>query len=980
MSPSRGRRDGAALPLHRRAGRRHRAALAGPLGGATAPSTRRTRSGRGRRRARRTSSTCWTCSRTRPAPGCTSGTRWASSAPTCWAATCRMTGRNVLHTMGFDAFGLPAEQYAVQTGTHPRKTTEANIAALPAQLRQLGLAHDQRRSVATTDLDVLPLDAVDLPADLQLLVRREAGQARPIAELEAEFAAGQARHSGRPRLVRADARRAARVIDSHRLAYLSEAPVNWCPGPGHGAGQRGGHRRRPQRARQLPRVPPQPAPVDDADHRLRRPPGRRPGPAGLAGLGQGHAAQLDRPLARARRSGSRSADDARSRSSPPARTPCSAPPTWCWRPSTRWSTQIVAGAVARRAPTSAGPAAPPPRPRRSPPTARRPRASPSWTARRTRTRPASSPAPSPPTRSTAQAIPVFVADYVLMGYGTGAIMAVPGQDQRDWDFATVFGLPIIRTVAADRGLRRRGVHRRRARRSTRERRDQPGRPGRRRGQEGDHRLAGGSTAHGEGRRAVQAARLAVLPAALLGRAVPDRLGRATARSPLPDDQLPVELPEIDDYSPKHLRPGRRRHRAGAAAVPRDRVGRRRAGPGRRAEDATAARPTRCRSGPARAGTTCATWTRTTTSGSSTPRSSAYWLGPRPGGRPGDPGGVDLYVGGVEHAVLHLLYARFWHKVLFDLGHVSARRSRSAGCSTRATSRPTPTPTRAACYVPAEEVVESATAGFTWNGEPVRQEYGKMGKSLKNVVTPDEMCERYGADTFRLYEMSTGPDGRLPAVVDPGRRRLAAVPAAGVAQPGRRADRRAAGHRRRAGRGDAARAAQGDRRRARRLRGAALQHGRREADRAEQPPDQDLRRQPVAARGGRAAGADAGAAVPRTSPRSCGRGWATTARWPTARSRWPTSATWSRTRSSTRSRSTARSARGSPCRPTADQDEVKAAALADEKDRRAGRRRRAAQGDRGPRPPGERRPVAELSTTPQPVHRTPPTTALVTPDQ
>ena len=61
----------------------------------------------------------------------------------------------------------------------------------------------------------------------------------------------------------------------------------------------------------------------------------------------------------------------------------------------------------------------------------------------------------------------------------------------------------------------------------------------------------------------------------------------------------------------------------------------------------------------------------------------------------------------------------------------------------------------------------------------------MGKSLKNVVTPDEMCERYGADTFRLYEMSTGPDGRLPAVVDPRRRRLAAVPAAGVAQPGRR---------------------------------------------------------------------------------------------------------------------------------------------------------------------------------------------------
>ena len=78
----------------------------------------------------------------------------------------RMTGHNVLHAMGFDAFGLPAEQYAVQTGTHPRTTTEANIASYRGQLRRLGLAHDTRRSVATTDVGVLPVDAVDLPEDL----------------------------------------------------------------------------------------------------------------------------------------------------------------------------------------------------------------------------------------------------------------------------------------------------------------------------------------------------------------------------------------------------------------------------------------------------------------------------------------------------------------------------------------------------------------------------------------------------------------------------------------------------------------------------------------------------------------------------------------------------------------------------------------------------------------------------------------------
>ena len=99
------------------------------------------------------SCSCWTCSRTRPGPGCTSGTRWATSAPTATAASSGWPGRNVLHAMGFDAFGLPAEQYAVQTGKHPRLTTEANVERYRAQLRRLGLAYDARRSVATTDVE-----------------------------------------------------------------------------------------------------------------------------------------------------------------------------------------------------------------------------------------------------------------------------------------------------------------------------------------------------------------------------------------------------------------------------------------------------------------------------------------------------------------------------------------------------------------------------------------------------------------------------------------------------------------------------------------------------------------------------------------------------------------------------------------------------------------------------------------------------------
>jgi leucyl-tRNA synthetase len=144
-----------------------------------------------------------------------------------------------------------------------------------------------------------------------------------------------------------------------------------------------------------------------------------------------------------------------------------------------------------------------------------------------------------------------------------------------------------------------------------------------------------------------------------------------------------------------------------------------------------------------------------------PENESYWMGPRAtpvAGAPAgtrDPGGVDLYVGGVEHAVLHLLYARFWHKVLHDLGHLSSdepfRTYFSQGYI------------QAAAYrdgrgqpVESREVQEAADGSFSWNGEPVTREFGKIGKSLKNMVSPDEMYASFGADTFRLYEMGLGP--------------------------------------------------------------------------------------------------------------------------------------------------------------------------------------------------------------------------------
>ncbi len=138
---------------------------------------------------------------------------------------------------------------------------------------------------------------------------------------------------------------------------------------------------------------------------------------------------------------------------------------------------------------------------------------------------------------------------------------------------------------------------------------------------------------------------------------------------------------------------------------------------------------------------------------------AYWMGPRPAEHgPDDPGGVDLYVGGAEHAVLHLLYSRFWHKVLYDLGYVSSREPYRRLINQGYIQAFAYTDVRGS-YVTAADVVERDGKFFHpgTDGEiEVFQEFGKIGKSLKNSISPDEMCDDYGADTLRVYEMSMGP--------------------------------------------------------------------------------------------------------------------------------------------------------------------------------------------------------------------------------
>jgi leucyl-tRNA synthetase len=349
-------------------------------------------------------------------------------------------------------------------------------------------------------------------------------------------------------------------------------------------------------------------------------------------------------------------------------------------------------------------------------------------------------------------IPVFIADYVLLGYGTGAIMAVPGGDQRDWDFATQFGLPIIEVVAG--GDISRGAY------------------------NGDGEMVNSGFLDGLSVASAKEAVTARLEADGRGRArveyklrdwlfarqrywgepfpiVYDRNGRA---HPLPESELPVELPDIEDYSPVLFDPDD----TDSAPSP----------PLNKATDwvnveldlGDGLKPY-TRDTNVMPQWAASSWyeLRYTDPHNSEAmcdkENEAYWMGPRPAEHgQDDPGGVDLYVGGVEHAVLHLLYCRFWHKVLYDLGHISSREPYRRLVNQGYIQAHAYTDARGT-YVPAAEVVEREKK-FFWTGPDgeieVNQEFGKIGKSLKNSVSPDEICDNYGADTLRMYEMSMGP--------------------------------------------------------------------------------------------------------------------------------------------------------------------------------------------------------------------------------
>ncbi|WBB94987.1 leucine--tRNA ligase [Solwaraspora sp. WMMA2080] len=667
----------------------------------------------------------------------------------CYGRYQRMAGRNVLHAMGFDAFGLPAEQYAVQTGQHPRTTTEANIERYRAQLRMLGLAHDDRRSVATTDVEFYRWTQWIFLQVFNSWYDTEAGRARPVSELIAAYESGRrATPDGRAWSELTDRER-RELVDAHRLAYVSEAPVNWCPGLGtvlaneevtaDGRSERGNFPVFKRNLRQwMMRI------TTYADRLL----------TDLDLLDWPEPIKLMQRNWIGRSTGAHIV------------FPTDAAPieVFTTRPDTVFGATYMVLAPEHSLVDELVPTAWPEGTR------------PAWTGghatpaeaveayrkqaagrtdaeRQAETRDKSGVfvgayATNPVNGAR---LPIFIADYVLAGYGTGAIMAVPAQDERDWDFAEVFDLPIVRTVTPPADFTGKAYT-------------------------GDGPAMNSDFLNGLGVTEAKERIIAWLEAGGHGRgAVTYRLrdwlfsrqrywgepfpivyDETGLPIPLPEEMLPLELPEIDDFSPRTFDPD------DAASDPETPLSRAAdwveveldltGVPGAPAGRRSYRRETNTM--PQWAGS-CWYELRYADPANADafvdPANERYWMGPASAT---DCGGVDLYVGGVEHAVLHLLYARFWHKVLFDLGHVSSvepfRRLFNQGYIQAYAY----TDARGA-YVDAAAVTERDGGWF--HGETaVNREYGKMGKSLRNVVTPDEMCEAYGADTFRVYEMSMGP--------------------------------------------------------------------------------------------------------------------------------------------------------------------------------------------------------------------------------
>lgn len=571
----------------------------------------------------------------------------------------RMNGFNVLHPMGWDSFGLPAEQYAIKTGQHPSVTTFQNIDNFRRQLKMLGFSYDWDREIATTDHEYVRWTQWIFLQLYNSYYNKELKKARPVSELEEQ---GLSREE----------------IDQRRLAYVAEAAVNWSPDLGTVLANEEveewkskGHRveRRPLRQWMLritdyaERLIDELEPLDwpESIKLLQR-----------NWIGKSEGAEVDFTL------------DGETIT------------VYTTRPDTLFgATYMVLSPEHPLVDTVTTPEQ-----KHAVEQYRAQCASKSDLERTDLSKEKTGVftgayAVNP---VNGKQIPVWIADYVLMGYGTGAIMAVPAHDERDFAFAQVFGLPILQVVQPpSEDTDWRGFC----------------------GYEGSSVNSGFLTGlptpeakekmilwleeNGKGRRKVNYKLRDWLFSRqrYWGEPFPIVWENGRHRA-LPESELPVLQPDLDDFAP--------------TGDPR--------GPLVKAAEWIAYTPTAHRETntmPQWAGS-CWYYLRyldpANTERFVSREAEQYWMGSA-----GSPGGVDLYVGGTEHAVLHLLYARFWHKVLFDLGYLSTNE-------------------------PFQKLVNQ--------GLILGEDGQKMSKSRGNVVNPDDIVREYGADSLRLYEMFMGP--------------------------------------------------------------------------------------------------------------------------------------------------------------------------------------------------------------------------------
>ncbi len=670
----------------------------------------------------------------------------------------KLQGFNVLHPMGWDAFGLPAEQYAIQTGVHPEVTTKKAIDNFRRQLKRFGFMYDWSREFATIDPDYYRWTQWIWLLAYESWFDPSVQAARPIKEFEAKIATDDRviDASGTSKRWSAFSRRERQAhLDTVRLAYLGEQTVNWCAKLGtvlaneeiiDGRSERGGHPvvRKPLKQWMF-RIT---AYADRLVHDL-----------ALVKWPDSTRVMQTEWIGRSEGAEIRFAIDGSSESLTVFTT----------RSDTLFGATymvvapehpIVALAITRSNDAKLAEYV-------------------AWARNRSDVDRQESKkktgvhtglfAVNP---ATNERIPVWTADYVLMGYGTGAIMAVPAHDERDFEFATEFALPIRQVVEIE------GVTYSGACATSGE-----GHAVHSANVAAGLTLDGLTTEHAKStmddwlvKQGIGARRVNYRLRDWLfsrqrywGEPFPIVYDSEGNHYPISTSALPLRLPALADYSPIESdtpQPplGKAREwthtTAGEAGVD----------PALLAANTPVVRETNTM--PGWAGS-CWYFLRYCSPKDSQhfvdPAAERYWMLSRRGDASTLPapttydattchaGGVDLYVGGSEHAVLHLLYARFWHKMLFDLGLVSTpepmgRLFHQGLITSHAYARADRS------LVAVDEVDEQRDGVWVERstGDRVTPIVAKMSKSLRNVVNPDDVIAEYGADTFRLYEMAMGP--------------------------------------------------------------------------------------------------------------------------------------------------------------------------------------------------------------------------------